>query len=46
MVTMEGFGNFLSWFGPMLSDQLPPLMERVPFPPPLYLSHCFDTQQL
>jgi len=29
MVTMEGFGNFLSWFGPMLSDQLPPLMERV-----------------
>ncbi len=45
MVTMEGFGNFLSWFGPMLSDQLPPLMERVPFLF-LYLSHCFDTQQL
>jgi serine/threonine protein kinase len=29
VVTMEGFGNFASWFGPLSSNQLPPLMERV-----------------
>jgi len=29
MVTMDGFGNFASWFSPMVSDQVPPLMDRV-----------------
>jgi len=28
-VTMEGFGNFLCWFGPMVYEGLPPLMDRV-----------------